>query len=139
MNAMTSLSRSLFALLFLTACGGPSVELGEDALRVVHTSPHHGAVDVAPDTRPAVGFNRSIGPTSRSQVRLEERGADGAFAEVDARWVLRDEGRVVIIVPRRQLTPGAEARIRVGPKVQSADGVPLGAELVAGFRVAEAP
>lgn len=124
------------AVLPLAACGGPSIELDDEVLQVIHASPHHGAIEVATDVVPRVGFNLPLERDQLAGVRLEVEEA-GGFVEVATSRVPRDEDRVVLLVPEAVLGGGQRYRLRVERGVVAKGGMELGAEFVAEFRTRE--
>lgn len=129
---LRSLLLAPLAACALAACGGPTVELDTEVLQVVHSSPHHGAVEVGADVLPLVGFNYAIAEDAMDALHLEREGAEG-FVDVEVRRALRDKDRVVMMVPRQLLEPSTTYRIRVEPVVLTPEGIELAAEYRAEF------
>jgi hypothetical protein len=117
--------------LMFVACGAPSVEV-ESPFAVVSTSPSHGAVDVAADVEPRVGFNHAVDEATLEGVRLESGGS-----EIDVNQLVVDEDRVVVMVPVDLFTAGAQVDVIVDADVADIDGVALGSTHLARFVVVD--
>ena len=122
---------SAWALGILTACG-PTVEV-QPTFSVVHTAPHHGAIEVALDVVPYVAFSTTVAGNAGDAITLEEVTPDGP-ALVELTHFVDDQGLSVRLVPRQRLEGGAEYRIVVDPDLIAENGAQLGAEWASSFR-----
>lgn len=132
---MMRLVNALICPIVLSAaigCGGPSVQIDSMALRIVHAAPHHGAVEVSPEVLPLLGFSAGLSRTELESVVLEAK-TGSVYQAIDVRRVPRDDGRVVILVPRSLLAPGTEYRIRLDAGAMSETGDLLEADFESHF------
>jgi hypothetical protein len=125
------------AVVALSGCGGPSVNLEGDLFRVVHASPTHGAVDVALDVIPVVGFSVPVAESSDQEVVLSRiDGTVPTLVEVSRFFV--DEGHVIELLPRQLLVPGGTYEITATAEVLAEDGTSLSAPFHARFVTTDA-
>ena len=122
------MSRPGLLLAFVTAllgaaCGGPTVQVIDDSLRVVHTSPHHGAIDVELSPTSLVGFTQGLRERSlEGAVKLYGEGDEGELAPLAIRSLLEDDGLVLLVVPRSALAPGRRHRLELLTGLESVSG-----------------
>jgi hypothetical protein len=134
-----TLARSFAGSLFfvVAACGGPSVTLEGELFRVVHASPSHGAIDVAIDVVPTVGFSVPIAESSDQEITLSRVDVDPPeLIEVSRFFV--DEAHVIEILPRQLLAPATTYEIKATADVLAADGTSLSAPFRARFVTTDA-
>ena len=132
-------ARRAAALLFMAslgalitvACGPPTVAV-QPTFAVVHTAPHHGAIDVGADVVPYVAFSTPVGNAVDSHLSLHQVTADGPLP-VDIEHFLDDQSLSVRIVPRNSLLPRTEYRIEVSPGLVAENGAELGASWSSAF------
>ena len=119
----------------LSSCGGPSVELNDDTLEVVHVSPSHGAVEVRRDPTITLGFSDALDEASLLEsVSLLAEDEGGGTADVEARVFLDETGRVVTVIPSGVLDGGTLHRVAIAEGLRATTGaslnVPYRAEFV---------
>lgn len=126
-------ARAFFSLAFLTtlaplasSCGGPTVDLVDDTLQVVHVSPHHGAVDVRLDPDITVGFSEAVDEASLAEtLALVSEDSGGGTKAVEVRIFVDDTGRVVTLVPDAVLEPAQLHRLMLSEDLQATSGATL--------------
>ncbi len=129
------LATSACVLTCVAGCGGPTVEV-QPTFSVVHTAPHHGAIEVALDVVPYIAFSTAVGRDAGDAIRLEEVTPNGA-AVVELTHFVDDQGLSVRLVPRRRLEECAEYRLVVDPDLTADNGAELGASWSSSFRTLE--
>lgn len=120
----------LLALALAAACA-PEATV-ERTFAVVHTAPHHGALEVERNVNPIIAFSAPVAESSLESITLRQRDGD-AFDEVDVTRFLDDDGLSVVLVPRRALAPETEHALEVTPDLLAVDGAELGAAYHSGF------
>lgn len=113
---------------FGSACGGPRIDVGVP-FQVAFVAPDHGATGVAVDVEPSIGFNQPVDEGSlEASLAIRIQGE-----EVARNLILPAGGHVATVLLAQELPSAATVEIAVGPGVESADGVALGAEMVVSF------
>lgn len=121
----------LGALLALAACGPPTADVAQ-TFAVAHSTPHHGAVDVATDVVPLLAFTAAVEPSTAEFVVLSQR-ENGESSAIEVTRFVGDEGVTVRLVPRRALDANAEFVLEVVEGLESVDGAILGAPYRSSF------
>lgn len=122
-------------LALLSSCGGPSVELNDDTLAVVHVSPSHGSVEVRRDPTITLGFSDALVEGSlQDNLTLFAQDDGGGTRAVEARVFLDETGRVATVIPSGVLEGATLHRVVIAEGLRATTGaslnVPYRAEFV---------
>lgn len=130
---MTKTLTTSLCLLALAACGDPKAEVVVP-LAIVNVSPHDGATNIAPDAVPTVCFNREMdAATAIGALGLR---AEDAPANVEG-MILRAAGSAQCLsIDHDSLAADTAYVVTAAKELKSADGTPLGLEIVSRFRTA---
>lgn len=113
-------------LALFPACGGPSVELTDDTLAVVHVSPSHGSVEVRRDPTITLGFSDAVDErTLGDNVSLAAVDDDGKGSRVPTRVFLDESGFVATVIPEAVLDGRTLYRIQVADGLRATSGASM--------------
>lgn len=123
-----------FLIALLPSCGGPTVEITDDTLSVVHVSPSHGSVEVRRDPTITIGFSEALEVgVLRQHLSLQSQDDGGGTTAVEARVFLDDTRRVATVVPDEVLEGGTLHRVVLAEDLRAESGAVLGAPYRAEF------
>lgn len=126
MLARVTAALALPCLLLTTSCGGPSVELTDDTLVVVHVSPSHGAIDVRRDATITLGFSDPLDEASLvDALSLIAEDEGGGTSAVDVRVFLDETGRVATVLPDSVLAGDTLHRVQLAEDLRASSGAAL--------------
>ncbi len=126
------------ALPSLVACGGPSVELSDDTLSVVHVSPSHGTIEVRRDPMIAIGFSDVVDEASLDEsLALVSQDEGGGTKAVEFRVFVDDTGAVVTLAPDNVLDARTLHRLVLTEGLRAASGAVMAAPFRSEFMTRE--